>query len=253
MNFDEKIKNKFLLSKKFNLFKLFYYLSLKIKSLSKIKKSYSGNYVDLVIEEFFKNKKKGIYIDVGCRHPFISNNTYKLYKKGWRGINIDLDYTFIDSFNFHRPNDCNMNVAVSDKIGTQKMYFHHERSSINTLEVTRGNRASETRDVKTTTLNNIIENSKFSDHQIDFISIDVEGFELNVLKGFDLKKYKPKILTIEYIDPTMKKEEFYHQNIDNILNSDVYKFMKNNGYYFVQLLHSDLIFVSSDVFFDKNI
>ena len=61
------------------------------------------------------------------------------------------------------------------------------------------------------------------------------------------------MLTIEYIDPTMEKEEFYHQNIDNILNSDVYKFMKNNNYHFVQWLHSDLIFVSADVFFDSKI
>ena len=61
------------------------------------------------------------------------------------------------------------------------------------------------------------------------------------------------MLTIEYIDPTMKKEEFYHQNIDNILNSDVYKFMENNNYHFVQWLHSDLIFVSTDVFFDSKI
>ena len=253
MNFDEKIKNKYLLSKKFNLFKLFYYISLKIKSLSKIKKSYSGNHVDLIAEELFKNKKKGIYIDVGCRHPFISNNTYKLYKKGWAGINIDLDFTFIDSFNFYRPKDYNIQIAISDKIGTQQMYFHHERSSINTLEKTRGHRAKETKNIKITTLDNVIENSKFSDQEIDFVSIDVEGYELNVLKGFNIKKYKPKMLTIEYIDPTMEKEEFYHQNIDNILNSDVYKFMENNNYHFVQWLHSDLIFVSADVFFDSKI
>jgi len=253
MKLDEKIKNKFLLSKKFNLFKLFYYLSLKIKSLNKIKKSYSGNHVDLIVEELFKNKKKGIYIDVGCRHPFISNNTYKLYKKGWEGINIDLDYTFINSFNFHRPNDYNIQVGVSDRIGTQKMYFHHERSSINTLEVSRGHRAKETKDIEITTLNHIIENSKFFDQEIDFVSIDVEGFELNVLKGFDIKKYKPKILTIEYIDPNMKEEEFYHQNIDNILSSNVYKFMKDNNYHFVQWLHSDLIFVSSDIFLNSKI
>ena len=253
MKLDEKIKNKFLLSKRFNLFKLFYYLSLKIKSLNKVKKSYSGNHVDLIVEELFKNKKKGIYIDVGCRHPFISNNTYKLYKKGWEGINIDLDYTFIDSFDFHRPKDCNIQVGVSDRIGKQNMYFHHERSSINTLEESRGHRAKETKNIEITTLNNIIENSKFFDQEIDFVSIDVEGFELNVLKGFDIKKYKPKILTIEYIDPTMKEEEFYHQNIDNILNSKVYKFMKNNNYHFVQWLHSDLIFVSSDIFFNNKI
>ena len=56
------------------------------------KKSYSLSNVDLVIERIFKNKKKGIFIDVGCNHPIkYNNNTYLLYKKGWNGINIDLD------------------------------------------------------------------------------------------------------------------------------------------------------------------
>ena len=85
--------------------------------------------------------------------------------------------------------------------------------------------------------------------EIDFISIDVEGHELNILRGLNLKKYKPKILSVEYIDTEMKKEEFYHQNLDNIINSEVYKFMKDNNYHLVQLVHSDLIFVSSDIFY----
>ena len=58
MKLDEKIKNKFLLSKNFNLFKLIYFLNQKIRSLKKIKKSYSSNSVDLIIEELFKYKKK---------------------------------------------------------------------------------------------------------------------------------------------------------------------------------------------------
>jgi hypothetical protein len=67
-----------------------------------------------------------------------------------------------------------------------------------------------------------------------------------------LKKYKPKALSIEFIDPQMKKEEFYHQNINNIINSEVYKYMLDNDYHFVNLLHSDLIFVSKEIFLDMN-
>ena len=58
MKLDEKIKNKFLLSKNFNLFKIIYFLNQKIRSFKKIKKSYSSNSVDLIIEELFKYKKK---------------------------------------------------------------------------------------------------------------------------------------------------------------------------------------------------
>ena len=117
------------------------------------------------------------------------------------------------------------------------MYFHHERYAINTLENSRGKNAILKKNIKTSTLNNIIEKSNFKNKEIDYVSIDVEGFELNVLKGFDLKKYKPKALSIEFIDPQMKKEEFYHQNINNIINSEVYKYMSDNDYHFVNLLH----------------
>ena len=55
------------------------------------KKSYSISNVDLIIDHLLINTKKGIYIDVGCNHPIKYNNTYLLYKKGWRGINIDAD------------------------------------------------------------------------------------------------------------------------------------------------------------------
>ena len=252
MNLDEKIKNKYLLSKGFNIIKFLYFINQKIRSFRKVKKSFSSNSVDLIIGELFKNQKKGIYIDVGCNHPFIGNNTYKLFKKGWNGINIDLDYTFIDSFKFHRPKDDNIQIGVSDKSGEQEMYFHHERSAINTLESSRGENANLKKNVKTSTLNDIIEKSNFKNKEIDYVSIDVEGFELNVLKGFNLKKYKPKALSIELIDPQMKKEEFYHQNINNIINSEVYKYMSDNDYHFVNLLHSDLIFVSKEIFLDMN-
>jgi hypothetical protein len=63
------------------------------------RKSYSLSNVDLVIERIFKKKDKGIFIDVGCNHPIKYNNTYLLYKKGWSGINIDLDMESINQFN----------------------------------------------------------------------------------------------------------------------------------------------------------
>ncbi len=252
MKLDEKIKNKFLLSKNLNLFKLLYFLNQKIRSFKKIKKSYSSNSVDLIIGDIFKKQKKGIYVDVGCNHPFIGNNTYKLFKKGWSGINIDLDYTFVDSFNFFRPKDHNIQIAVSDKIGVEEMFYHHERSAINTLEKSRGFKSTTKKKINTTTLNDVIDKSIFKNSKIDYLSIDVEGYELKVLKGFDLKKFKPKAISVEFIDPAMNKEEFYHQNITNIINSKVYQHLTNEGYHFVNLLHSDLIFVSSEIFFNQN-
>ena len=52
---------------------------------------YSFNAVDIVVDYIFKNNKSGFYLDVGAQHPISNNNTYLLYKRGWKGINIDLD------------------------------------------------------------------------------------------------------------------------------------------------------------------
>ena len=229
MNLDEKIKNKYLLSKSFNIIKFLYFINQKIRSFRKVKKSFSSNSVDLIIAELFKNQKKGIYIDVGCNHPFIGNNTYKLFKKGWNGINIDLDYTFIDSFKFHRPKDDNIQIGVSDKSGEQEMYFHHERSAINTLENSRGKNAILKKNIKTSTLNNIIEKSNFKNKEIDYVSIDVEGFELKVLKGLNFDKYKPRVIIVEFLDLEANKWEIPYNNLDNVLKSEIYSFLINKN------------------------
>ena len=99
MKFEEKIKNKYLYSNKTNLLKIIYFFFQFLKSKFKPRLAYSNWGVDLIITKILKYKKKGVYIDVGCHHPFLNNHTYLLYKSGWSGINIDLDYSSIDMFN----------------------------------------------------------------------------------------------------------------------------------------------------------
>ena len=247
MKFEEKVKQKFLYSNKFNLFKFLYFFFQGIKGKKSYKKSFSGGAQDLIIDYFFKNKSKGIYLDVGCFHPFIGNNTYKLFEKGWNGINIDLDFHTIDLFNYFRKNDSNINIGVSDKTGNQDLYFFHNRAAINTLSQLRGKNFKEVKKIKADTLNNIIETTKFKDCKIDFLSIDVEGHEIEVLKGFDFKKYCPDLIVVEYLEPNLKQVEFHNQNLNNIFQSELYNFMIKNDYTLVNWLHSDLVFVHNQV------
>ena len=78
------------------------------------------------------------------------------------------------------------------------------------------------------------------------MNIDVEGHEIQVLKGFDISKYKPSVISIEYLDLNMKKLEFKNNDVNNLLNSDLYKFFIQNNYFFVNWLHGDLIFVHKE-------
>ena len=110
-----------------NIFKKIYYEKYS-------KKSYSISNVDLIIDRIFSNKKEGIYVDVGCNHPIKFNNTYLLYKRGWNGINIDLDNDSIKQFNKLRKRDVNIKTLVTSFDGEEKqLYFYHNRSAINTI------------------------------------------------------------------------------------------------------------------------
>ena len=112
---------------------LYLKLNLIHKNLISKKSYFSFSGVDLIIENIFRNQKKGFYVDVGCQHPIKNNNTYLLFKKGWFGLNIDLDKDNIDLFNAARPNDENLNIAISNKIGETDLYFYHKKSPINTI------------------------------------------------------------------------------------------------------------------------
>ena len=225
------------------------YLNRKIKSK---KTSYSLTGIDLIVDYIFK-KENGIYIDVGCNHPIYSNNTYLLNRKGWHGINIDIDEKSINLFNLFRKNDLNINLAVSSKQTELEYINFHEKSPINKIKTDFNKNLhplEKIKKIKSDTLDSIIENSKYKDKKIDFVSIDVEGHEIEVIKGFNLKKYKPSIIVIEYLDTSLKTIEIKNFNLQNIISSEIYKLMIKNEYHMVNWLHSDLIFAHNS--FSKN-
>tara|TARA_B100002051_G_C16667761_1_gene602732 strand:- start:388 stop:1113 length:726 start_codon:yes stop_codon:yes gene_type:complete len=233
----------------YNLFNLIYK-----KNKSK-KYYYSFGGIDIIVDYIFKNKSDGFYIDIGCQHPISNNNTYLLHKRGWSGINVDLDKKNIELFNLHRKKDYNVEIAVSSKNTQKELFFYHDKSPINTLEKRvrdhRETKEKEIRKINTVTLNSLIESSPFRNSKFNFLTIDVEGHELEVIKGFDLKKYEPEIIVIEHLDLSTKKLEIKNLNINNVINSDLYKLMSNNNYSFVNWSHADLVFVNNK-FRDKN-
>ena len=229
---------------------MFKFLKVFIKSFTHKKISYSYGGIDSLILNIFKNQKKGFYLDIGCGHPIKNNNTYLLNKKGWGGMNIDLDKDNIDLFNSYRKNDVNLAAAVSDKEGETDLFFYHSKSALNTISKQNADfqkaDVSEIKKIKTQTINNIIENSPYKDKKIDFLSIDVEGSELSILKNFNFRKYSPKVIVVEYLDLSLKKLEIKNLNIDNIIKSDIYKLIISNNYTLANVLHSDLVFIQNN-------
>ena len=226
------------------------FLKVFLKSFTHKKISYSYGGIDSLILHIFKNQKNGFYLDIGCGHPIKNNNTYLLNKKGWRGINIDLDEENIDLFNSYRKKDVNLATAVSDKEGETELYFYHSKSALNTISKENADfqkaKVSKIKKIKTQTINKIIENSPFKDRKIDFLSVDVEGSELSILKNFDFTKYSPKVIVVEYLDLSLKKLEIKNLNINNIIKSEIYKLIESNNYTLANILHSDLVFINNN-------
>ena len=226
------------------------FLSVYLKSFTNKKFFYSFGGIDNLIQQIFKSQKKGIYIDIGCGHPIKNNNTYLLNKKGWSGINIDLDIDNIELFKIYRPKDLNICAAISDEMKETDLFFYHSRSALNTIDKKTANyqkaKVTSVKKIKTTTLNNVLDESIYNSSNIDFLSIDVEGSELSVLKNFNFHKFKPKVIVVEYLDLSLNKLEIKNLSIQNAMNSEIYKLIISKNYTLANMIHSDLVFIYND-------
>ena len=218
------------------------------------KKSYSISNVDLIIDRLFSKIEKGVYLDVGCNHPIKFNNTYLLHKKGWNGINIDLDKDSIDQFNKLRKKDTNIKALVTTFDEEEKdLYFYHNRSAINTISKIladkRKKKHKEIRKVKGLSLNSVIENSKYKDSKINLLSIDIENYEYEALKDFNFEKYNIDVIVTEITDTTINDLEIYNQSLNFILKSNLYKLLTKKNYKLVNWVNADLVFVKNKNYF----
>ena len=206
---------------------IFQNIYLKNKYLLK-KKSYSMSGDDLVVEKYFKEIVNGFYVDLGCYHPIKHNNTMLLYQKGWRGINIDINEFSIKLFNFCRPDDLNLNLAVSDKNGEIDFYYQKKISALSTIKKSQSDLVFQGKIKKKTissqTLTQILDDSKYKDKPIDFLDIDIEGADLDALKSLDFCRYSPKLICVEILHENM----FINNN--DIEKSDIYNLLKEKNY-----------------------
>tara|TARA_B100000700_G_scaffold198889_1_gene218799 strand:- start:9793 stop:10461 length:669 start_codon:yes stop_codon:yes gene_type:complete len=200
---------------------LYYQLLFRYKLFYR-RNNYSQFDEDLFLIEFFKNNRKGTFVDLGAFHPIRYNNTYLLYKKGWRGINIDLNQTSIDMFNIARKNDVNRCALLSDVRNLKKtVYFEHNFSAANSMTHKKG--LDIKKEMKTEIFDDIV-TDKF-----DFLNIDLEGQDYKVLKSINFKKHKPRLICIEILEKSEDKNKIF-----NFMEEKNYKFIKtcNVSYFF---------------------
>lgn len=190
-------------------------------------KSYSQEGEDMILRRLFEAKKNGFYVDVGAHHPKRFSNTYYFYKIGWRGINIDAMPGSMKLFDKIRSRDINLEEAVSDKMEELKYYMFNE-TALNgfSKEITderngkNNYRVINTKIIKTKTLSEIFERYILDGQDIDFLNVDAEGFDYQVLAGNDWQRFHPKVVLFEELRSVL---------LDNY-DSSSRKLLEINGY-----------------------
>lgn len=198
------------------------------------KTSYSQSGEDIIVDYIFNaiGINHPSYIDIGAYHPYKYNNTAIFYERGCKGINVEPSPQGIELFRKYRKEDLNLNLGVAKEEG-ELTYYIMQPQTLNTFSwesvkdfESKGYQKEGEAKVKVTTIQDII-SEYWGGLFPDFLSLDVEGLDMEILESIDFGESVPKVIcveTVEFSDKGMGEK-----------NTEPIKFLESNGY----ILYSD--------------
>lgn len=203
--------------------------------------SYSQYAEDMVLRSIFcrfpKVNYEGFYVDVGAHHPKRFSNTYHFYLNGWRGICIDPIPDGEILFSKYRPRDVFLNIGVSEHEG-EFPYKIFSEPGLNTFSE-EFSKFYETKPIQTKMFTTLPLKKIFAEHLpdgcvINFLSIDAEGFDLQILRSNDWGRFRPQIVLFEEGSVGLLKD---------IMSLEANSLMNKNDYQAIAKIPSGLIYV----------
>ncbi len=191
----------------------------------------------------YEVKTTGFYVDIGAFSPIHISNTYWFYQHGWRGINVEPFPAVIQKFDKERPRDINISAAVGEEEGLHK-YYSWGNSNMNTfsaekadLYIREGKVTGQPSilEIEMIRMETLLDRHLLPGMNIDFLSVDVEGMDLEVLTSNNWEKYRPELVVAE-LDCT---------GIDEVIRSELYYFMLGKGYTLYYWLNPSIIFANA--------
>jgi FkbM family methyltransferase len=205
-------------------------------------KSYSQEGEDMILRRIFESQSVGFYVDVGAHHPKRFSNTYFFYKKGWRGINIDAMPDSMKAFDKCRPRDINFEKPISSKKQVLTYYAFNEpalngfsKQISESRDGVKNYKIEFTKDIETSTLEDVLDAKLPSSQIIDFLSIDVEGLDFDVIKSINIEKYRPRVILVEVLG----------SSLSDIQLNPIYKFLIAEDYMLYAKAINTVIFKSN--------
>lgn len=211
--------------------------------------SYSQEGEDMILRRLFENQASGFYVDVGAHHPFRFSNTCFFYKKGWRGINLDATPGSMVLFERFRSRDINLEIPVSNSNAVLTFHVFNE-PALNgfSKELSQARQANhpgyvilEEPKLQTRELSDILAVHLPAGAVIDFLTVDVEGHDFEVLKSNDWERFRPHVVLVEIAGRSLAEIERH----------DIGRYLQQYGYIvFAKTVHT-VIFVQKSVYEEK--
>jgi FkbM family methyltransferase len=202
-------------------------------------KSFSQEGEDLILRRIFSNQSSGFYVDVGAHHPRRFSNTYNFYRCGWIGINIDPNPDSMQAFLSDRGRDINIQCGVGERPGALT-YYRFDEAALNTFDAdVVKSRLANTRyklldniEVRIERLATLLELHLPAGRTIDFLTIDAEGMDLQVLRSNDWSRFRPRCVLVESLGVSL----------EDVLRGDIFLFMRDRGYELFAKTFNTLVF-----------
>ncbi len=167
------------------------------------RRAYSQEGEDIVLERFLEDRQTGFYVDIGAHHPKRFSNTYLLYLRGWRGLNVDATPGSMSNFRQVRPRDINVEAAIGAG-GKELTFYVFNEPALNTFdkELARKEAVGQYRIVRemmirTIPLSELLDTYLPQGVNIDVLSIDTEGLDYEVLCSNDWSRFRPEYVLVE--------------------------------------------------------
>lgn len=191
---------------------------------------------DIQLMKLINNSAPGAYVDIGSWHPINASNTYYFYLRNWKGICIDPNPELKLLYKQFRPKDNFINAGIGES-ETSLEYYMLEESSMNTFShdfLKKHQLESKTIkkiNVPLYSLKEILDTNLDKNDRLDFFDIDVEGFDLEVLKTNDWNIYRPKVIVIES-----------DISLQNDISSEIVKYLELQNYRLIgkSIINGDL-------------
>jgi FkbM family methyltransferase len=189
--------------------------------------SYAANLEDYHLACAFDGQQTGFYIDVGAGHPVADNVSCWFYLRGWRGVVIEPQPQLIELYPLVRPRDIPVAQLLGRAPGSAEFHIVERLTGFSTMHAEHARKASRfgaafrTATLPVTTLAALCEAN--SVEQIDFLKIDVEGAEGDVLMGGNFRRWRPRVVIAEALAPVTQVANF----------AEWERFLLEHGYVFV--------------------